>query len=530
MEEERFIINQIKNIKQRKNKYKFNSKFFLILFLFNILPIKSNSEIYLIIDGSGTQSIINSGFSTKPSEIYVKGEKKGENTGTCVLEEDRNNITLKFQDQIESCEEMFSGLVNLIEIYLSNFDASKVTSMFGMFSGCSNLQYINFGNINTSLVKNMELMFFGCSQLKSIDLSTLVTSSLENMKTTFQQCSQLTSVNFSNFDTSKVTSMSWMFEGCGNLETVTFGNINTSSLQDMAGLFCNCYKLTSTDLWYFDTSKVTDMNHLFTNCQVLEYLNLSNFNTSKVQNMENFFLDCLALKYLNVKNFQLPSSITASTLFSSLSSKAIICIHDNALKNSLSSENRISFCSDDCYSLSNTKIDINEEKCLASCSQSENNNYEYNSFCYNKCPQGTLVNGYQCLINECESNPNSSECQCLINECESNPNSSECSGENPLGYYYDSTDKIYKKCYEKCYSCFGEGNENNNNCIECKENLIFLNDTFNITNCYENCSYYYYFAESNTHHCTERNECPEKYSKLIEEKRQCIYENTFNLE
>ena len=92
------------------------------------------------------------------------------------------------------------------------------------------------------------------------------------------------------------------------------------------------------------------------------------------------------MKYLNVENFQLPSSINASTLFSSLSSKAIICIQDNTLKNSLSSEDRISFCSDDCYSLSNTKIDINEEKCLVSCTQSENNNYEYDNFCYNKCP------------------------------------------------------------------------------------------------------------------------------------------------
>ena len=77
MAEERFVINHIKKIKQRKYNYIFNSIFFQILFLFNILSIKSNSEIYLIIVGSGTQPIINSGFGTKPSEIYVKGENKG---------------------------------------------------------------------------------------------------------------------------------------------------------------------------------------------------------------------------------------------------------------------------------------------------------------------------------------------------------------------------------------------------------------------------------------------------------------------
>ena len=40
------------------------------------------------------------------------------------------------------------------------------------------------------------------------------------------------------------------------------------------------------------------------------------------------------------------------------------------------------------------------------------------------------------------------------------------------------------------YSCYEEGNETNNNCIECKDNLILLNDTFNITNCFENYSNY----------------------------------------
>ena len=46
---------------------------------------------------------------------------------TCNLVGDKNNITLIFDTQIESCYEMFDGLTNIIEIDLSNFDASKVT-------------------------------------------------------------------------------------------------------------------------------------------------------------------------------------------------------------------------------------------------------------------------------------------------------------------------------------------------------------------------------------------------------------------
>ena len=50
------------------------------------------------------------------------------------------------------------GIVNLrdiIEIDMSNFDASMVKSMGYMFFQCINLEKINFGNINTSSVENM---------------------------------------------------------------------------------------------------------------------------------------------------------------------------------------------------------------------------------------------------------------------------------------------------------------------------------------------------------------------------------------
>ena len=45
---------------------------------------------------------------------------------------------------------MFERLTNIIEIDLSNFDASNVRTMQYMFYGCSNLEKIEFGNINTS--------------------------------------------------------------------------------------------------------------------------------------------------------------------------------------------------------------------------------------------------------------------------------------------------------------------------------------------------------------------------------------------
>jgi len=45
------------------------------------------------------------------------------------------------------------------------------------------------------------------------------------------------------------------------------------------------------------------------------------------------------------------------------------------------------------------------------------------------------------------------------------------------------------------------------------------NSTFN---CYPNCSYYYYFDENKTYHCTNVPACPVEYSKLIYGDRRCI--------
>ena len=64
---------------------------------------------------------------------------------------DLSNITLVFDEDIESCENMFKELENLVQIDLSKFDASKVTSMRSMFEGCINLERIYFGRMNTCL-------------------------------------------------------------------------------------------------------------------------------------------------------------------------------------------------------------------------------------------------------------------------------------------------------------------------------------------------------------------------------------------
>ena len=136
--------------------------------------INNMSEIYLIIQGNGTQNFLSPNFTKEPSEVLVNGIIKENCFKTCYLDRDENIITLRFEEEIETCEYMFQELNNIREIDLSNFDASKVTNMHCMLHNCSNLEKINFGKIDTSSVENRMELFRGCIKLKSIIYQILI--------------------------------------------------------------------------------------------------------------------------------------------------------------------------------------------------------------------------------------------------------------------------------------------------------------------------------------------------------------------
>ena len=41
--------------------------------------------------------------------------------------------------------------------------------------------------------------------------------------------------------------------------------------------------------------------------------------------------------------------------------------------------------------------------------------------------------------------------------------------------------EVYKQCYKSCKRCIEKGDEINNNCIECQDDYIFLNESLNET-------------------------------------------------
>ena len=88
----------------------------------------------------------------------------------------------------------------------------------------------------------------------------------------------------------------------------------------------------------------------------------------------------------------------------------------------------------------------------------------------------------------------------------------------PEGYYLDTNDSFYKKCYSTCKTCHDEGNDIDHKCDECQPSLSFK---FN-NNCYKKCDYYFYFDEFNDYYCTKAKRCSNEYNKLIESKGRCV--------
>ena len=170
------------------------------LILKTIYNLSYFSKIHIVVKGSGERKLLYDNFDIEPFEVLVNDIKDDSCKKTCNLPKEINNVTLRFNREINSCYRMFKNLINIIEIDLSNFDFSKVANMYAMFGDCKNLTKINFGKIQTSSLLNMEFVFTHCYKLTSIDLS--------------------------NFDTSKVKSMYALFNGCNNLEKINLGKIN----------------------------------------------------------------------------------------------------------------------------------------------------------------------------------------------------------------------------------------------------------------------------------------------------------------
>ena len=396
------------------------------------------NEITIKIIGTDTQNILFENYTFYPDEIYIQGNSYiiDDKNRIMNLTNDENYITMKWNYKVTDCMRMFDGLLNVIEIDLTNFDLSEVTVMNLMFRNCHNLEYIKFNNTKSEMiVTDMSNMFDHCISLKTLDLSNFNSSQVSNMISTFSNCWSLSSLNLngfntssvvyfvqafyncisltsldlSSFDTSKAWMMNLMFFNCSSLTSLNLLNFKTSKVHSFLGMFGYCSNLISLNLSNFDISSAASISNLFINCSRLISLDISNFNISNVEYISDVFNNCYNLQYINISNFIGKNSSDDNFSLKDVSENITYCFNSNSettqlleqLKNKKCS---INYCSND-WIAKERKIIKEKEICVFDCSIDSQYKFEFRKECYQDCPEGTYlsIENNKCII-ICEEN------------------------------------------------------------------------------------------------------------------------------
>ena len=435
--------------------------------------------------------------------------------------------------KVKNFQSLFYNCENLTYLNLSNFDTSSVTTMLQMFSYCKKLEYLDLHNFYTPSLQIANHLFDGCESLKWVDISNFNTSKVTNIAALFSHCHSLTSIDITNFNTQSVTEMHYMFNNCHSLKYINLTNFDTSKTINLGHMFDQCHSLISLNLSHFNTSLVTNLDNMFWNCNSLQYLDVSNFNTKKITYLDNLFILTSSLKFLNLSSFEIYDTTTVNNILLSTNPNIILCYNESKMPSHFIAQ--VSNYENSCLKLcimNNKKYILDLEMCIDNCYEENNYKFEYQNICYEKCPIKTqLKNDSEYLCEECPYYYNYNGTGCIdtipdgyylnssldktINKCplkcgkcsnESvkynlcitcNKNNFyypklndslndeqfvECydKNEEQIGYYLDNGDKIYKPCHPKCKTCEEGGNDENNNCLECFDNINYI---YNNGNC-----------------------------------------------
>lgn len=240
--------------------------------------------------------------------------------------------------------EMMFANTTARQIFLNDWNTSKITNLASMFYYCKQLEVLNLSNWNTSNVTSTYQFLWHCNKLTSIDVSSFDTSNISNMNrmfgecyslleikglenfdthsaqglaAMFQNCKSLKELDVSSFDTSNASWLHYMFSGCTSLRKIEgLQNFNTSKSRTFADMFAFCTSLKELDLNSFDTSSSTDFSYMFQGCTSLRALDLSHFNTDKVKGYSGMFSMCENLKNIYVsKNFENTDTAISVSMF-----------------------------------------------------------------------------------------------------------------------------------------------------------------------------------------------------------------------
>jgi len=147
------------------------------------------------------------------------------------------------------------------------------------------------------------------------------------------------------------------------------------------------------------------MNNMFKDCIKLTSLDLSNFNLDFIFIMNSMFSGCKELKFIYFYNYKEDSLFDLKNFFHDTNKDLIICINKEAKLRFLTYQFTLEKCFiTDCNfeQYTQKKIIYNSKACIQNCLYDDVYKYEYQGFCYDKCPKGSHSdknNIFYCKIN-----------------------------------------------------------------------------------------------------------------------------------
>ena len=493
---------------------------------------------------------------------------------TLSFDEFKTDYVLNMSYLFYNCKELQNFPSNM---YFSN---KLTTDMRGAFQNCIKLSSFTLTSFKTPNVEIMWDMFKGCIELTYVDLSGFDTSKVTDMESMFEGCSKLRSLTL-YLNTPKVQYMNKMFKDCINLETLIFKNINCNSMGTMHQMFYNCKHLKYINLFSL-TDRGQSIIQMFE--EAADNFTFCVDNHESIPNIFNLFLslpetrrDCSSNCYgygngridISQKKLCCPLYEYNGNCYDVCPGKTRYsggrnCIFfdcsylydypQTGCLNDLSglpyyindTEGKtVDKCHEDCLTCKGKGI-INNTNCT-SCAAGR---HIYLGNCYQECKYGHYTeNGglkCECFDEKCYKCSEESLEYGLCETCNehkgyfpkndfispNNTNFIDCYN-TPEKYYLNGNQ--FEPCFNSCRYCTSDGDYSLQFCTECDVNYTFgvlMNeiDTKSVTNrydpdlrnCYENCTYYFYFDENNNYHCTEEPKCPYNYQRRIENETRCV--------
>lgn len=192
---------------------------------------------------------------------------------------------------------LFNDLTNMININLTNFDTTFVSTLNSIFMSCSSIKNIDVSNWNTSNVKDMKNVFRGCNSLLSIDVSNWDVRKVSDMFCLFYVCSELKELDLSNWKVDNVTSMAYIFSDCYKLKTLNISNWDINKLTGTEGMLNANFVLNKVIM---NNSDYTSVNKIIANIESKTSEYIGTISITGVDNISKVDTTTANSKYWNI--------------------------------------------------------------------------------------------------------------------------------------------------------------------------------------------------------------------------------------